>query len=88
MARLDACPVWVEWKDAHAGGANWMSVDDIDHDPCIVWTLGFLIPNGKPGHLTIAQSLADSGDFDSPIFIPSDMVLRTVVMKNPPQANT
>jgi hypothetical protein len=71
MARLDAPLVFVEWHDAHAGGSNWMSIEEIE-----------------PGHVAIAQSLADSGDFDSPLYIPADMVIRTVVIGNPPPRDT
>jgi hypothetical protein len=88
MARLDAPLVFVEWHDAHAGGSNWMSIEEIEPEPCVVWTAGFLLPSAKPGHVAIAQSLADSGDFDSPLYIPADMVIRTVVMGNPPPRDT
>lgn len=88
MARLEAPLVFVEWRDAHAGGANWMSIDEVETEPCIIHTAGFLVAGAKPGHITIAQSLSDSGDFDSPLFIPGDMVVRTVVLRNPPPRDT
>jgi hypothetical protein len=86
MARLDVHPIYVEWKDAHGVAHGWTSPDDIEPDPAIIHSIGYHIPDLKPGHYCIAQSLDDSGTVDSVLCIPVEMVLRIVTIGNPPLA--
>lgn len=84
MARLDATLVFVEWKDAHGEAHGWTSPDDLDRDPAIIHSVGFHLPQAKPGHFVIAQSLDDSGHVDSVLCIPVGMVLGITHVGNPP----
>ena len=84
MARLDLVPTFVVWKDAHGVAHGWQSPDEIDSDPAISHSIGYHLPELKPGHFCIAQSLDDSGNMDSVLCIPAEMVLRVVTIGNPP----
>jgi hypothetical protein len=69
--------VMVTWMDAHAATETWTPLDDIDQDPCIVVSCGFLLTveqGGKPDHVTIYQSKTDNDDVDGVLCIPVAMV--------------
>jgi hypothetical protein len=69
--------VRVLWRDAHAVFDQWGTVADIDDEPCLVATVGFLVPNVKPGHVVVAQSMVlGTDDIDHVTAIPSPMVCR------------
>ena len=70
----DHAQVCVTWHDAHAEELGWCERDEIDAEPCVVRTLGFLIPDAKPDHVVVAQSLAADGDFYGVFAIPTGMV--------------
>ncbi len=67
--------VW--WRDAHAATETWTDPAEIDDEPCIVLSVGFLLSEVKPGHLVLAQSqILDHGDVDHVLAIPTAMVVR------------
>jgi hypothetical protein len=69
--------VLVTWMDAHAATSTWTPIGDIDQDPCIVTSCGFLLAveqGGKPDHVTIYQSKTDSDDVDGVLCVPVAMV--------------
>jgi hypothetical protein len=69
--------VMVTWMDAHAATSTWTPIDDIDQDPCIVTSCGFMLSveqGGKPDHVTIYQSKTDSDDVDGVLCVPVAMV--------------
>jgi hypothetical protein len=69
--------VRVTWHDAHAATDTWCAVEEIDEDPCIVESVGYLLHEIKPGHVCLAQSLiADQDHVDGVLAIPSAMVKR------------
>ena len=74
MASLKRCEV--VWLDAHSGTtATWHSLDDaIEQDPVVVVTRGFLMPDAKPNHVTVAGSLTSDGDVSDLTCIPLGMV--------------
>jgi len=74
MASLKRCEV--VWLDAHSGTeATWHSLDDaIEQDAVIVVTRGFLMPDAKPKHITVAGSLTSDGDVSDVTCIPIGMV--------------
>lgn len=75
MAGLDGAKVCiVTWHDAHAEN-EWMELGDIDQDPYVVKTAGWLLPDAKPDHVVIAQSIAHDGSIDSVLSIPVGMVV-------------
>ena len=65
--------VLVEWHDAHAVAPSWINIDDIDNEPATVQTVGFVLPNIKPNHIVLAQSLLGD-ECDHTIAIPDAMV--------------
>jgi hypothetical protein len=70
--------IYVTWRDAHAGTTTWTNPRDIDPEPCIVRTSGFLMAEsdgGKKDHLTIFQSITPDGDVDHVLHIPVGMVV-------------
>lgn len=79
--------VLVEWHDAHAS-SQWMDRADIDQDPFVVRSVGWLIADGKPGHVVIAQSLGSDAQIDGVLCIPVGMVQRTVVLGHPTPSAT
>ena len=67
----------VTWTDAHAATETWTPLSDIDQDPCMVLSCGFLLAveqGGKPDHVTIYQSKTESDDVDGVLCIPVAMV--------------
>jgi hypothetical protein len=51
-----------------------MAVEDIDPDPRIIDSVGFLIPDAKADHVVVAQSHDDLTHVDSVLAIPVAMV--------------
>jgi len=74
MASLKRCEVI--WLDAHQGTtATWHSLsDEIEQDPVVVVTLGFLMEDAKPGHVVVAGSLTSDDDVSDITCIPRAMV--------------
>jgi len=71
--------------DAHAATETWTALDNIDQDPCMVLSCGFLLAveqGGKPDHVTIYQSKTDSDDVDGVLCIPVAMVKTLKVFPN------
>lgn len=67
--------VLVVWRDAHAGFAgSWATVEDLDPEPCLVRSSGFLLEDVKPGHITIAQSILEKDFIDNILHVPQEMV--------------
>lgn len=87
MARLTGVPILVEWWDAHAE-EGWTTLDEVGSEPYVVRTVGFLIPDAKPDHLVIAQSIGSDDGLDAVLSIPIGMIARTSLLGNPPQAHT
>lgn len=87
MARLDAQLALVTWHDAHSEG-SWSRLSDLDAEPYVVQTVGFLLPDAKPDHVVIAQSIGSDESMDSIIQIPAGMVVSVTLLGNPPQTRT
>lgn len=64
----------VTWHDAHAE-SQWQQVKDIDADPYVVRTAGWLLQNTKEGHVVIAQSIGSDDAVDGVLCIPVGMVV-------------
>lgn len=71
--------VEIDWHDAHAYSEHWTSLDEIEEEPCLVRTVGWLLPDAKPGHIVVAQSLNSLDGIDCVLCIPVGMVVRTTV---------
>lgn len=68
-------PVFVKWMDAHSGDTTWHELDDVE--PYVVESCGFLVPEtegGKPGHVTVVQSITPDEQMDHVLYIPQGMV--------------
>lgn len=63
----------VTWHDAHAD-QTWACLDSFDDEPCVVVTVGMVVPNAKKDHITIVQSVNDHS-VDNVIHIPKGMVV-------------
>ena len=79
--------VLLVWNDAHAGdNETWTPIEDIeDGGYYVVQSVGWLVPDAKAGHVTIAQSLTPDDQIDHLLHVPSGMVNRMTVLncKNP-----
>jgi hypothetical protein len=75
--------VRVLWRDAHACAETWADPSALDPEPLVVDTVGWLIEDGKPEHLVVCQSLADSGMVDHVLAIPAGMVVRVTEVPVP-----
>ena len=73
--------VVVEWDDAHADmSGGWTTHADIDRRAYRVRSVGFLLTDGKPDHVSIFQSAGgacgDEADaMDSVLHVPVGMVV-------------
>jgi len=77
MTRSDLTYIYVTWHDAHSGSETWTNLRDLDQEPVLVRTAGFLLPEsdgGKVGHITIFQSITPNDDVDHVLHIPVKMV--------------
>lgn len=69
-----ATVVEVIWHDAHADTTSWIGVDDIGCDPCVVMSVGILLPDAKPDHIVLVQSQNSFDQLDCVLSIPVAMV--------------
>jgi len=73
-------PVLVVWHDAFADTTSWVQPGEIDDEPCIVKSVGFLVPEAKKGHVTLAMS-SNSHDFiDTLLHVPVGMVQHVTLL--------
>lgn len=79
MTTSDYARVIVTWHDAHSE-PSWIEADDLDGDPYEVVTCGWLVPDGKPAHVVVAQSLGADGALDGVLCVPIGMVVSVVVV--------
>lgn len=74
-------PVLVTWADAHAVEADgWLDPANLDNGPCVVRTVGWLIPDAKAGHVTVALSEDENGMVRDVFHIGVAMVLDMVAL--------
>ena len=65
----------VRWLDT-SSPLGWQSPDDLDGEPCVVTSCGYVLPLGtRTAHLTIAQDVHPEGDVNGVTHIPMRMVL-------------
>lgn len=75
--------VLVTWNDAHAVTDSWEDIDALDSSPCVVSSVGFVLPHVKAGHVVLAQSLIDDdGVVDNVLAIPVGMVRSVSVLSS------
>lgn len=73
-------PVLVVWHDAFSDVSGWSEVVDMDDEPCVVESVGYLVPDAKNGHVVVAQSVNSNGQMDSVLCVPVAMVQRVVLL--------
>ena len=64
----------IVWHDAHADTNTWIEKAGIDEQPCIVDSCGILLPDAKPNHVVLVQSLNSYEQVDCVLSIPVAMV--------------
>lgn len=70
---IDRTRAMVVWHDAHAL-TSWVDFDEIDPEPCVVETIGWLLPEAKKGHVVLAQSITNEDGLDNVLCIPVGMI--------------
>ena len=71
--------VCISWHDAHAD-SRWIEVTEIDNEPYLVTSIGYLMPKAKKGHVSLAQSFGADGFVDSVLHIPRGMIVSTTII--------
>lgn len=71
--------VLVEWADAYEV-SDWTNPDELDQEPVIVQSIGFLLPEYKENYVVICQSDDGQGELDNYLFIPAGMVIKLHVV--------
>jgi len=80
MADLsDAKIVELTWLDAHAENA-WMDIEELDQEPYIVRTIGWLMTDAKPDHVVVAQSIGVDHSVDGVLCVPVGMVVKIKIV--------
>jgi len=77
MSKFDL--VCVTWHDAHAD-SRWIEVTEIDNEPYLVTSVGYLVTKAKKGHVSLAQSFGADGFVDSVLHIPNKMIVSTTII--------
>ena len=77
MTKFDL--VCISWHDAHAD-SRWIEVTEIDNEPYLVTSIGYLMPKAKKGHVSLAQSFGADGFVDSVLHIPRGMVVSSTII--------
>jgi hypothetical protein len=72
--------VLVVWHDAHAASVGWCDASEIDDAPCVIRTIGYLIPDAKRDHVTVAQSIAEDDDLYGVFCVPAGKVQSVQVL--------
>ncbi len=69
----------VTWHDTHSE-PDWMDVSDIDQEPYVVRSAGWLLPDAKDNHVVLIQSIACDDAVDSVLSIPLGMVVKVSIV--------
>ena len=77
---MDKALVKIIWNDAHSVSHSWMSIDDIEDEPWVVETVGWILPEVKKNHLVVAQSHISHESYDNIIAIPIAMVASCIIL--------
>ena len=73
-------PVRLSWHDSHDVGDGWLDPGALDDGPCVVVTVGYLLPAAKAGHVTVAQSISDDGNVRHVFSVPVAMVVELAAL--------
>jgi hypothetical protein len=66
--------VEIIWHDAHADTTTWIEKDEISENPCVVVSCGILLPEAKPDHIVLSQSMNSYDQLDCVLSVPVGMV--------------
>ena len=66
--------VEIVWHDAHADTTTWIEKDEISENPCVVVSCGILMPEAKPDHIVLSQSMNSYDQLDCVLSVPVGMV--------------
>lgn len=73
--------VRVRWHDAHSCGDGWQAIEEIDAEPYVVDSIGYVIVGAKPGHIVLAASASDDA-VDHVLAVPLGMVREVVELND------
>jgi hypothetical protein len=76
--------VRVRWHDAHGIGAGWMPISEIDANPRVIESVGWVIPDVKAGHVVLVASV-DDDHVDGGLAIPHGMIREIVALLDGPR---
>jgi len=80
MARLEdfGSLAIITWHDCHGDSDGWLTLGELEQEPAIVHSVGWLVPTqegGCPDHVTLYQSRIEGTEqIDSVVHIPVGMV--------------
>lgn len=77
---VKAYPALVIWNDAHEVFSDWSTLDDLEGKQTLCYSLGWVIPKAKEGHVVVAGSIiagkkGTAEYLGSGIAIPEEMVI-------------
>ena len=75
-------PCYVIWIDAFADAHGWCSLDQLEMVPRVISTVGWLLADQVPDHVSVAQS-HDGDSVDSVLHIPRSAVRDIVQLEEP-----
>jgi len=68
----------ITWHDCHSDQPGWLMIGELEQEPTVVHTVGWLVPTeqgGCPDHVTLYQTRIEGTDqVDSVVHIPVSMV--------------
>lgn len=73
--------VRVRWHDAHSCGDGWQAIEEIDAEPYVVDSIGYVIVGAKPNHIVLAASASDDA-VDHVLAVPLGMVREVVELND------
>lgn len=78
----------VTWHDAHSDrSGTWTDRSEIDDDPYVVRSVGFLLDPPKAGHVSVVQSVGDDEALDHILHIPNAMVVAVQQLGHAPSTS-
>lgn len=76
----------VIWNDAHEVFSDWATLEDLEEKQTLCYSLGWVIPDAKEGHVVIAGSVIAGKKgaaeyLGSGVAIPEEMVIEITKIK-------
>lgn len=83
---VKAYPALVVWNDAHEVFSEWSTLEDLEDKQTLCYSLGWVIPDAKEGHVVVAGSIiagkrGNAEYLGSGVAIPEEMVISITKIK-------